>query len=631
MVKVALLIGVGEYSNGLPALPAAPKDIEAMREVLANPEIGGFDLVTPLINPERQVMEEAIYTLFANRKKDDLLLLFFSGHGVKDDSGNLYLAVRNTRKQEEVLVQPTAVAASFVQNVMSNSRSKRQVVILDCCFSGAFAEGMRAKDDGSVPIQQELGGEGRVVLTSSTSTQYSYEQQGFDLSVYTRYLVEGIQTGAADINNDGAISVDELHDYARSKVQEASPAMKPKIYAVEEGYKIRLAQAPIGDPKLRYRKEVERYKSRGEILFVARSILDALRDSLNLLPEEATKIEAEVLKPYQEYQEKLQHYQQVLSEALRQENTLTTNTRNDLKRLQKVLGLREEDVAPIEEQVARQLPRLFLRIPHTNNYRLLITASIAAIFSLIAGYPYVKKLLFTQFSPLVVATPNPTTSPPAVATINSKPNKPLEGVDIAEFSGNIDWQQVKNHGISFALARANDGINHKDSLFPAYWPAIKKAGIIRGAYFLFRPTQDIDIQVRSFVQVVDLKPGDLPPFIDILSSSSWDSLSLMERIDRVAKCLKAVENATGYKPIIFTEAKFWREKMGNTSRFSNYPLWIKNHSTDTPSIPGGWKSYTFHQYIGDQTGFPGIQGDVDRNRFDGSLDDLQKFVIPIKK
>jgi Caspase domain len=101
MAKVALLIGVGEYGNGLSSLTSAPKDVEAIHEVLENPAIGGFDQVTSLINPERQAMEEAIYTLFANRKKDDLLLLFFSGHGVKDDSGNLYLAAHNTRKDVE--------------------------------------------------------------------------------------------------------------------------------------------------------------------------------------------------------------------------------------------------------------------------------------------------------------------------------------------------------------------------------------------------------------------------------------------------------------------------------------------------------------------------------------------------
>lgn len=163
------------------------------------------------------------------------MLLYFSGHGVRDDSGKLHLATRPTRKNAQgELVKATAVEASFVQNIISNSRSKQQVIVLDCCFSGAFAEGLLAKDDSSVSLEvkQQLGQEGRVVLTSSTSTQYSFEQQGSDLSIYTRYLVEGIETGAADLDGDGSISVDELHEYAKRKVQAAAPAMKPKIYVV---------------------------------------------------------------------------------------------------------------------------------------------------------------------------------------------------------------------------------------------------------------------------------------------------------------------------------------------------------------------------------------------------------------
>ncbi|MCC5602986.1 caspase, EACC1-associated type [Nostoc favosum] len=349
MAKVALLIGVGEYGNGLSPLPAAPKDVEAMRGVLENPEIGGFDQVTPLINPERQAMEEAIFTLFANRKKDDLLLLFFSGHGVKDDSGNLYLAAHNTRKEQEALVQPTAVAASYIQNIMSNSRSKRQVVILDCCFSGAFAEGMKAKADDSVPVKQQLGGEGRAVLTSSTSTQYSFEHEGFDLSIYTHFLVEGIRTGIADKDQDGAVSVDELHEYASEKVQEIAPGkMKPKIYVVEEGFKILLAKVRVDDPKLKYRQETERLIRNGNISFIVRNLLNLKRDSLGLLSEEAVVIETEVLKPYREYEAKLQLYEQVLTKAIQQEHILSDATLKELQDFEKALGLKNEDVKLIK-------------------------------------------------------------------------------------------------------------------------------------------------------------------------------------------------------------------------------------------------------------------------------------------
>lgn len=356
MVKVALLIGVSEYGSGFNQLPAAPKDMEAMQRVLQHPDIGDFDEVMPLVNPDPQEMGTAIENVFGGRNRNDLVLLYFSGHGVKDENGNLYLATRTTRKNERgELFRSTAIAARFVQEIMSDSRAKRQVVILDCCFSGAFGDGLIAKDDGSVDVRKQLGGEGRAVLTSSTSTQYSFEQKGSDLSVYTRYLVEGMETGAADLDEDEVISVDELHEYASIKVQRAAPAMKPEIYTVKEGYKIILAKVPIGNPKLKYRKEVERYVHRGKISPVARRILNARRDSLGLLPEEAATIEAEVLKPYREYKKKLQEYEQALVEAIQHEYPLSDYTRAELTDLQQVLSLRDEDVAPIEMRVTSPL------------------------------------------------------------------------------------------------------------------------------------------------------------------------------------------------------------------------------------------------------------------------------------
>ncbi len=84
---------------------------------------------------------------------------------------------------------------------------------MDCCFSGAFGD-LVTKDDGDVDLGSLLGAEGGVVLTSSRSLENSFEQKGSDLSIYTRYLVEGIRTGAADRDGDGAVSVDELHQFA---------------------------------------------------------------------------------------------------------------------------------------------------------------------------------------------------------------------------------------------------------------------------------------------------------------------------------------------------------------------------------------------------------------------------------
>jgi len=358
MAKVALLIGVGNYEHpdDLKPLVSAPKDVAAMQRILLNAQMGEFSEVIPLIDPDPMQMQEAIETLYRDRAKDDLVLLFFSEHGIKDDSGKLYFSTRVTRKTPKgELVKSTAVPARFVQEIMGNSRSRRQVMILDCCFSGAFDPALNAKDDGSVNLQ-ELGAEGRVVLTSSSSTEYSFEQQGSELSIYTRFLVEGIETGAADRDNDGKVSVRELHEYATKKAQETAPKMNPKIIVLkDEGFDVVFAKAQITDPKLKYRKEAERYSLRGEISPAGRTLLNTQRVRLGLTLEETQEIEDQVLQPFRDRLKHLEDYRSAFVAEVERQYPLTSETANVLRDLQEILGLREEDVTQIEQDVTAQI------------------------------------------------------------------------------------------------------------------------------------------------------------------------------------------------------------------------------------------------------------------------------------
>ena len=353
MAKVALLIGVSEYEVGLNPLPAAVKDVVALERILKDSEMGDFDEVKILTNPEPQAMQYEVETLFSGRSKDDFVLLFFSGHGIKDDSNNLYFATRITKKSEKGdLIRSTAVPARFVHEVMNNSRAKRQAIILDCCFSGAFDPSLFSKDDGSVDLQGQLGAEGRVVLTSSSSTQYSFEQQGSDLSLYTRYLIEGIETGAGDRNEDGKISVRELHEYATSKVQETAPSMTPKLITLKDlGFDLVLAKAKVTDPKLRYRKAASRYANVGKIRPAGRAVLNTLRQQLGLSIEETNEIENELLHPYQERLANLQQYRETLLAEAEYEYPLSETAYEDLNILQQMFGLRDEDILPIQQEI----------------------------------------------------------------------------------------------------------------------------------------------------------------------------------------------------------------------------------------------------------------------------------------
>ncbi len=357
MAKIALLIGVSNYQNDLSSLPAAIQDVKELKRVLQHPEMGNFDEVDALTDINAQTIREAAERVFSQRQREDLVLFFFSGHGIKDEYGKLYLAAPETYKdQRGELIRSSAVATSFIQDNMNRSRSKRQIVILDCCFSGAFGDNLTAKDDGVVDIERELGGEGRAILTSSTSSQYSFEQQGADLSIYTRYLIEGIETGAADQDDNGIISTDELHEYVKRKVQAAAPAMKPKIFIAEEGFKISLALAPAQEPGLQYRREVERAarNGQGEISSVARRLLYHRQQVLMISDAQAAAIEAEVFEPYRQYQQSLEAYEEALRSALGLHSTITPRQQADLDRFQEILGLQDDDIKAIKAKVAAE-------------------------------------------------------------------------------------------------------------------------------------------------------------------------------------------------------------------------------------------------------------------------------------
>src|SRR6476620_9597766 len=182
-----------------------------------------------LVNQPHYVVGEAIADFYGDAGREDLPLLYFSGHGVKDDEGRLYLAMTNTRRDALMF---TAISGAQLNDAMDASRSRRKVLILDCCYSGAFPAGRAAKADEGVQTIERFQGKGRAVLTASDATQYAFE--GDDLrgsgtsSVFTRYLVEAISSGAADLDEDGDITLDELYSYVYDRVVAEVPQQRPK-------------------------------------------------------------------------------------------------------------------------------------------------------------------------------------------------------------------------------------------------------------------------------------------------------------------------------------------------------------------------------------------------------------------
>lgn len=242
----ALIITNATYDDPkLTQLRSPSHDGQALARALGNEAVGGFD-VRLLADADERTVRRSLSTFFADRDRDDLLLVHFSCHGVKDPWGRLYLAARDT---ELSTLSATGIRAGFINELLAETHSRRVVLILDCCYSGAFARGVLPRSGVQVEVGDELGaGSGRVVLTASSATEYAFDGGSLawsygQPSAFTGALVEGLETGAADLNEDGEITIDELYEYVRRRIRETTPGQTPRRWILDEDGSLVLARS----------------------------------------------------------------------------------------------------------------------------------------------------------------------------------------------------------------------------------------------------------------------------------------------------------------------------------------------------------------------------------------------------
>lgn len=245
--RLALVVGCGSYDDPtLQALQATLTDVGAIESVLRDENICQFTKCTAITDRSKAEVEREVHRFLKSAPFDSLVLLYFTGHGIKDEQGSLYFAQKDT---ESDLLESTAVSADFIRRQMDACVSDRKVLLLDCCFAGAFPKG--AKSGGAtVDIEHQFSGEirkgrGFFVISATGEFQYAYSS-GLQLeaiadkpepSIFTRHLVHGLRTGEADTDNNGLIKVNELFDYIQRRVAAERPGQTPKMVAdVEEDF-----------------------------------------------------------------------------------------------------------------------------------------------------------------------------------------------------------------------------------------------------------------------------------------------------------------------------------------------------------------------------------------------------------
>ncbi|MFY1668677.1 chaperonin GroEL [Plantactinospora sp. WMMB334] len=253
--RYALLVAVGEYDDpSLDQLRAPEQDVERLAAVLEDPSVGNFTVRT-LQDPADHEVRREIEDLLTDRVNDDLVLLYFSCHGIVDPFHRLYFAAANTDRTRPA---STAISRSFVNEQLEACRAAAKVLVLDCCFAGAFAEGFKGAPQGALDGQV---GRGYVVISACDSYEYAFESDGLVESaprgsIFTDVLLEGLATGGADLDGDGRVGVDELFRYVHDGVVRRRPDQKPKWSAYNAEPHIYLASVPAAPHLPRDREAV---------------------------------------------------------------------------------------------------------------------------------------------------------------------------------------------------------------------------------------------------------------------------------------------------------------------------------------------------------------------------------------
>ncbi len=206
------------------------------------------------------------------------------------------------------------------------------------------------------------------------------------------------------------------------------------------------------------------------------------------------------------------------------------------------------------------------------------------------------------------------------------------GIDISHHQGSINWTQVYNDGKVFAFVKATEGFTYDDPRFTTNMTNGNNAGVVMGAYHFARPDNNsAHDEATHFVNVAGsyIGQGFLPPVLDLENPNSNTDLQQLftsaQLTNWVQTWLTDVENATGVRPIIYTNRNFARYLQ---SSLNTYDIWIARPGTSPTSDPGNmgaWTTWKFKQYSWNGS-VAGISGNVDLDSFNGTVSDFNTMI-----
>jgi hypothetical protein len=223
----AVVVGIGDYSSPeIPDLEFAPADAEAVRDFLLSSAAGPFqeDHVLFLENESATgaAMREALFVFLQQADWNDLVVIYFAGHGAPDPArpDNLYLLPYDAQLGA---LAATGFPMWDVKTALRRQISaERVIVIADACHSAGALEGLASENPIAGGFSQLFTPSRRLTMTAANTNEFSLEDARWGgHGVFTHFLLEGLQ-GAGDLDGNGIITFSEVFDYVQRHVRSAT-------------------------------------------------------------------------------------------------------------------------------------------------------------------------------------------------------------------------------------------------------------------------------------------------------------------------------------------------------------------------------------------------------------------------
>ncbi|MEU9123440.1 YDG/SRA domain-containing protein [Streptomyces sp. NPDC048506] len=184
----AVLIGASNFAetDGLPSIPAVSDNLEGLRAALTSSTTGSLTAEHCTLLRDPLAASEVGQALARSAEATDVLFVYYSGHGLVDERGRLYLSLSSTRPDQ---LRWTALPFDALREELAASPAAIRILVLDCCFSGRAIEAM---SDSHGAITGQIDVAGTYTMTSTTANATSYAPAGAKYTAFTHALLEAL-------------------------------------------------------------------------------------------------------------------------------------------------------------------------------------------------------------------------------------------------------------------------------------------------------------------------------------------------------------------------------------------------------------------------------------------------------